>query len=114
MKVEGENNYAGKRKYTTISKQTDAIPERDFESMVPAPDLKGDSGHAAEARHHNLPSGNFPFHQAAQEQIRSESRTAEETGAISKSLTFLGKAECTVTGIGEGTDPRFLRSSPRI
>ena len=112
--VEGENSYVGKRKHTTISKQTDAIPERDSEGMVSAPDLEGDSGHAAEARHHNLPAGDFPFHQAAQEQIRSESRTAKETGADSKSLTFLGKVECTVTGIGEGTGPRFFRSSPRI
>ena len=82
--------------------------------MVSAPDLEGDPGHVAEVWQHNLPAGNFPLHQAAQEQIRSESRTAEETGAISKSLTFLGKAECTVTGIGEGTGPRFFRSSPRI
>lgn len=50
----------------------------------------------------NLPAGNFPFHQAAQEQIRSESRTAEETGADSKSLTFFGKTEGTVAGIREG------------
>jgi hypothetical protein len=82
--------------------------------MVSAPNPAGNSGHAAETRHHNLPAGDFPFHQAAQEQIRSESRTAEETDAISTSLTILGKAECTVTGIGEGTGPRFFRSSPGI
>ena len=52
--------------------------------MVSAPDLEGDPGHVAEVWQHNLPAGNFPLHQAAQEQIRSESRTAEETGAISK------------------------------
>ena len=92
----------------------DAVPERDFEGMVSASDLEGDSGHVAEVWHHNLPAGDFPLHQAAQEQIRSESRTAEETGADSKSLMFLGKVECTVTGIGEGTGPRFFRSSPRI
>ena len=111
---DGENSYAGKRKHTTISKQTDAIPERDFEGMVSAPDLEGDSGHAAEARHHNLPAGDFPFHQAAQEQIRSESRTAEETGAISKSLTFLGNTDDSVTGVGEGTSPRFFRDCPGV
>ena len=82
--------------------------------MVSAPDLEGDSGHAAEARHYNLPAGDFPFYQAAQEQIRSESRTVKETGADSKSLTFIGKTDYSVTGVGEGTGPRFLRSSPRI
>ena len=86
MKVEGENNYAGKRKYTTISKQTDAIPERDFESMVPAPDLKGDSGHAAEARHHDLPAGDFPFYQAAQGQIRSKSDSADKEPLRGKAI----------------------------
>ena len=111
---EGENSYAGKRKHTTISKQTDAVPERDFEGMVSTSNPAGNSDYAAEARHYNLPAGDFPFHQAAQEQIRSESSTAKETDTISKSLTFIGKTECTVTGIGEGTDPRFLRSSPRI
>ena len=70
--VEGENNYAGQREYTTIPKQTDTIPERDSEGMVSASNPAGDSGYVAEARHHNLPAGDFPLHQAAQEQIRSE------------------------------------------
>ena len=70
--------------------------------MVSASDLERDSGHAAEARRHNLPAGDFPFHQAAQEQIRSESRTTKETDAIRTSLTFLGKTEGTVAGIREG------------
>ena len=111
---EGENNYAGERKHTAISKQTDAVPERDSEGMVSAPNPAGNSGHAAEVWHHNLPAGDFPLHQAAQEQIRPESRTAEETDAISKSLTFLGNTDDSVTGVGEGTAPRFIRSSPRI
>ena len=81
--------------------------------MVSAPDLEGDSGHVAEARRHNLPAGDFPFHQAAQEQIRSESRTAKETGADSKSLTS-EKLTTQLQALEEGTGPRFFRSSPRI
>ena len=114
MKIEGENSYARKRKHTTISKQTDAIPERNSEGMVSASTPAGNSSHVAEARRHNLPAGDFPLHQATQEQIRSESRTAEETDAISKSLTFLGNIDDSVTGVGEGTGPRFFRSSPGI
>ena len=84
--VEGENSYAGKRKHTTISKQTDAIPERDSEGMVSAPDLERDSGHAAETRHHNLPAGDFPFYQAAQEQIRSESDFTDKEPSLGKAI----------------------------
>ena len=46
--------------------------------MVSTPDLEGDSGHAAEARHHDLPAGDFPFYQAAQGQIRSKSDSADK------------------------------------
>ena len=114
MKVEGENSYAGKRKHTTISKQTDAIPERNSEGMVSASTPAGNSSHVAEARRHNLPAGDFPLHQATQEQIRSESSTTEEAGAISKTITFLGKTDHAVTEVGKSIGPRFLRSRPRI
>ena len=113
MKIEGENSYAGKRKHTTISKQTDAIPERNSEGMVSASTPAGNSSHVAEARRHNLPAGDFPLHQATQEQIRSESRTAKETGADSKSLTS-EKLTTQLQALEEGTGPRFFRSSPRI
>jgi len=83
---EGENNYAGKRKHTTISKQTDAVPERDFEGMVSASNPAGDSGHAAETRHHDLPAGDFPLHQTAQRQVRSENSSTDKEASLGKAV----------------------------
>ena len=86
MKIEGENSYARKRKHTTISKQTDAIPERNSEGMVSASTPAGNSSHVAEARRHNLPAGDFPLHQTAQRQIRSESDSTDKEASLGKAV----------------------------